>query len=260
MTPIWIFGPCALESELLYFRTGELLASIMEGRDWYYKASFDKANRTSIEGKRGVGLEKGLEIFSKFKEKFPTIKLITDVHECYQVEKLQPVIDCIQIPAFLCKQTDLLKECALHFNKINIKKGQWISPNTIVKSIDKIKSINQNTEIWLSERGTQFGYNKLVVDFSSVDFLKQHFDRVILDCTHSTQNVESDGFMHGDSLLAKKYMLASSIFGYNGVFAEVHPEPEIAISDGTCQLKIDTIPKLLEEYDEFSKVFNKYEK
>ncbi|MBK6949576.1 MAG: 3-deoxy-8-phosphooctulonate synthase [Haliscomenobacter sp.] len=188
-------------------------------------------------------------MFYDFKKAFPGAKLTTDVHESFQVRELVELVDCIQIPAFLCRQTDLITECAKYFQTINIKKGQWISPENIIHSVSKIKQINPNANVWLTERGTQFGYSKLLVDFGSLSLLCKSFDRVILDCTHSTQYVTNEGFTVGDSILAEKYFLASSIFGYHGVFAEVHIDPENAISDSTCQIHLNRIEHLIEKYD-----------
>ena len=144
---VWILGPCAMENEEMFVKTAENINSIMSKDDeWYMKASFDKANRTSLHGARGIGLEDAIKIWKKTKEKFPHMKFITDVHECWQVEKLSEVIDVIQIPAFLCRQTDLIVESAKHFNKINIKKGQWLGPNNLIKSVDKVKETNPDCE------------------------------------------------------------------------------------------------------------------
>ncbi len=221
----------------------------MQERDWYYKASFDKANRSAVSAKRGPGLDSGLQIFRDFKQQYPNIRLLTDIHECYQAELLAPYIDCIQIPAFLCRQTDLLLECALHFNRINIKKGQWVSPENIVHAADKVRSKNQLAEVWLCERGTQFGFDRVVVDFRSVDLFARVFDKVVLDCTHSTQSTTADGRTTGNRGLAEKFLLASSLFGYSGVFAEVHPRPTLALSDPDCQIEIARLPNLLRRFD-----------
>jgi 2-dehydro-3-deoxyphosphooctonate aldolase (KDO 8-P synthase) len=238
-----------MESTDLYFETGEHLRLLMTDRDWYYKASFDKANRSTVTGWRGPGLESGLRMFRDFKQTFPGIKLLTDIHECYQAELLAPYIDCIQIPAFLCRQTDLLLECASHFDKINIKKGQWVSPENIAQASDKVRSKNPEAEVWLCERGTQFGYDRVVVDFRTVDLFKRVFDKVVLDCTHSTQSTAADGKTTGNRGLAEKYLLASSLFGYTGVFAEVHPRPAEALSDADCQIELARLPNLLGRFD-----------
>lgn len=254
MNQLFILGPCALESSSMYFRLGDRLNRLLVGRDWYYKASFDKANRSSIEGQRGIGLEEGIKIFRNFKADNPHIRLTTDVHECYQVEKLVGIIDCIQIPAFLCRQTDLIVESARHFDKINIKKGQWMSPENMAKVVDKVRKVNPSAEIWLTERGSQFGYDKLMVDFGAVEYYSRHFDKVLLDCTHSTQFKNSQGYTSGDRKLAEKYFLSASLFGYNGVFAEVHDDPKNAISDQDCQLDINNLSNFISVSDKINSI------
>jgi 2-dehydro-3-deoxyphosphooctonate aldolase (KDO 8-P synthase) len=219
----------------------------MEGKDWIYKASFDKANRSSIDGKRGPGIDESIKIFKNFKKKYPNVRLTTDVHEVWQVEKLSEVIDIIQIPAFLCRQTDLLVECAKHFNVVNIKKGQWMSPQNMAKGVDKIKNTNPNCEAWVTERGTQFGYGQLIVDFAAVDVLNKVYDKVILDCTHSTQRLKPNGRTGGSGEMAVKYFKVSDTFGYDGVFAECHPNPPMAYSDADCQIQLDDMVNLLKK-------------
>ena len=246
MKPVWILGPCAIDNRELYFSIAEHLNGFMGDRYWFYKASFDKANRTSLYGNRGVGLEESLEIFKDIKVSFPNIKLTTDVHEVWQVEKLSPYIDAIQIPAFLCRQTDLITECAKNFDIVNVKKGQWLGPNNLVESIDKIKETTPSTQAWICDRGSSFGYDKLIVDFTIVDELKKYYDRVILDCTHSTQRSRKIYGLQGDRNLAERYLLSSSIFNYDGVFAETHPKPEESASDGACQIILSGLQDLIE--------------
>ena len=166
----WILGPCSIESAELYLDTLEHINSVMSPEDdWYMKASFDKANRTSLHGGRGPGMDYSIEVWQEAKKRFPNVKLLTDVHETHQVEKLAEVIDAIQIPAFLCRQTDLIVECAKHFSAINIKKGQWLGPNNLIKSVDKVKETNPDCEAWICDRGTNFGYYDLFVNFGIVD-------------------------------------------------------------------------------------------
>lgn len=242
---IFILGPCAMESEKIFFESLTYLAKIMDGRRWFFKTSFDKMNRTSLHGARGLGLEHSLEIWKEAKKKYPQVQFLTDVHEVHQVEKLAGVIDCIQIPAFLCRQTDLIVECAKHFDKINIKKMQHLGPHNLIKSVDKIKETNPDCEAWLCDRGTPLGYDHLIVDFTIVDTLKKHYDRVLLDATHSVQRSRAVYGVQGDRELAKRYFLAADLFNYDGVFAEVHPDPECAISDGDCQIHLKDLPDLL---------------
>ncbi len=247
MSKTYILGPCSIETEELYNEIGSSLVPIMEGKDWIYKASFDKANRSSIDGKRGPGIDESIEMFKNFKQKYPNIRLTTDVHEVWQVERLSEVIDIIQIPAFLCRQTDLVVECAKYFPVVNIKKGQWMSPQNMSKGVDKIKNVNPDCEAWVTERGTQFGYGQLIVDFAAVDILNKVYDKVILDCTHSTQRLKPNGRTGGSGEMAVKYFKVSDTFGYDGVFAECHPNPPMAYSDADCQIQLDDMINLLKE-------------
>ena len=238
-----------MESVEFYLDTAKKLYKTMKGKNWYYKASFDKANRTSLYGGRGPGLEDALEAFKLVKQEFPDIKLVTDVHETHQVEKLADHIDCIQIPAFLCRQTDLIVESARHFDFINIKKGQWLGPENMIKSLDKVKDTNSNCEAWLCERGSSFGYDKMIVDFTIVDQIRNMFDRFVLDCTHSTQRSRHVHVKQGDPILAERFLVASDIMNYNGVFLETHPKPCEATSDADCQIPLDRIKKLVKIHD-----------
>ena len=242
----WILGPCSIESAELYLDTLEHINSVMSPQDdWYMKASFDKANRTSLHGGRGPGMDYSIEVWQEAKKRFPNVKLLTDVHETHQVEKLAEVIDAIQIPAFLCRQTDLIVECAKHFSAINIKKGQWLGPNNLIKSVDKVKETNPDCEAWICDRGTNFGYYDLFVNFGIVDELKQYYDKVLLDCTHSIQRSRAVYGTQGDRKLAERYFLAADIFNYDGIFAEVHPNPPEATSDGDCQLYLSELENLV---------------
>ena len=251
---IYIFGNCAYENWDTLLRTATELNSIMRGKDFYMKASFDKANRTSINGKRGMGLENTIIAFHQLKKHFPKIKLITDAHECWQVEKLVPYIDAIQIPAFLCRQTDLIVECAKHFDKINIKRMQHLGPNNLIKSVDKIKETNPDCEAWLCDRGSNYGYDHLIVDFTIIDELKRVYDKVVLDCTHSVQRSRMAYGMQGDRGLAEKYFLTGAVFGYDGLFAEIHPDPPTAISDGDCQIYLDRFRGLMEKHGQIKRI------
>jgi len=249
---LYILGPCAIDSEELYLSIADHLVPLMGDRNWLYKASWDKANRTSVTGGRGVGLERGLDLFREVKRKYPKIKLTTDVHEVWQVEKLSEAIDVIQIPAFLGRQTDLVVECARHFNFVNIKKMQHLGPRNVIKSLDKIKDINPKAEAWLTERGTSLGYDHEIVDFTVVDEIRKYYDRFIFDVTHSTQRSRAEYGVQGDPVLAGRYFLASEIMGYNGVFAEVHPDPKKSTSDGDCMIHLKEIAGLVERRELFS--------
>jgi len=234
----YILGPCSIESEDNFMLVAETLYPLMNGKDWYLKGSFDKANRTSIHSNRGPGLDEGINIMRNVKDRFPGIKIVTDIHEPNQALPLSDVVDVIQIPAFLCRQTDLLVECAKHFNIINVKKGQWLSADAMKHAVTKIKEVNPDCQVWVTERGSNFGYDRLIVDFRGVDVMKEFADKVIFDCTHSTQ-MAGDGITGGSRKLAKQYSLAARIFEYDGVFVETHPDPNNAISDAGSQVELD---------------------
>lgn len=245
-----ILGPCALESLTSSIKILEDVLPIVKNKDFYFKASYDKANRTSHNSKRGLGYIDSMLIFKDLKKTYPNLKITTDIHteEIMRLVKDMGVIDMVQIPAFLCRQTDLLIEAALHFNKINVKKGQWLSPEKVEHIVEKIKYVNPDAEVWITERGTTFGYNKLLVDFSAVDTLKSYADKVILDCTHSTQSFNKNNYTSGNRELAKKYIQVAKIFGFDGIFAEIHPEPDNAISDKESQIELSWIKDNLSLY------------
>ena len=163
------------------------------------------------------------------------------------------LIDLIQIPAFLCRQTDLIVECARVFDKINVKKGQWLGPDNLIKSVDKIRETNENCEAWVSDRGSNFGYYDLFVNFGIVDKLKEYYDKVILDCTHSIQRSRAVYETQGDRRLAERYFLAADIFNYDGVFAEVHPDPDNSVSDGDCHLQLQELGALVSKAKNISR-------
>jgi len=250
-----ILGPCSVQDRKTYLDIADILVNQMKDYDnWYYKASFDKANRTSIYGGRGPGLEESIELFHEVKEKYPGIKLTTDIHEPWQAEKLKGVVDVVQIPAFLCKQTDLLVASAENFDKVNVKKGQWVGPDVLLISVDKIKSTNPNVEAWICDRGSNFGYDKLITDLTIVDELKSVYDKVILDCTHSTQRSRKVYGTQGDPILAERHFLGAPIYNYDGIFAEVHDNPKSSPSDGDCMIKIERLDSLLEKQENILKL------
>jgi len=234
----YILGPCSIETEDNFLEVAKTLDGYMGTKEWYLKGSFDKANRTSIHSDRGPGLDEGIRIMQSIKEAYPNIKIVTDIHESNQALPLSDVVDVIQIPAFLCRQTDLLVACAKNFNIINIKKGQWLSADAMKHAVAKIKEVDPNCEVWVTERGSNFGYDRLIVDFRGIDVMKEFADKVILDCTHSTQ-MAGEGITGGSRKLAKQYAQAAKIFEYDGVFIETHPDPENAISDSASQVELD---------------------
>lgn len=243
----YIIGPCSLENYELSHKVLSGVHPYMEGKDFYFKGSYDKANRSSITGKRGPGLEEGMEIFKQLKKDFPGLKVTTDVHETYQIEMISDVVDLVQIPAFLCRQTDLLVESARLFDTVNIKKGQWMSPQNMVKGVDKLKTTNPNCSVWVTERGTALGYSQFIVDFAAVDLLKEHFDKVILDCTHSAQLTKPNGRIGGNPTLAKRYFKAADIFEYDGVFVETHPNPPLSYSDADSVIPLKEMKSMLDQ-------------
>ncbi len=237
MKPIFIAGPCVIESaELLDIVAAELV-KIKEATnvEIYFKASFDKANRTSIHSFRGPGLEKGLQMLSDVKEKYG-LPLLTDIHESYQAAAAGNVVDVLQIPAFLCRQTDLLVEAAKTGRTVNIKKAQFLSGDDMRYPVEKCREAGAQT-VWLTERGNIYGYNNLVVDFRNIPLMKQYADRVIMDCTHSVQRPGgSNGTTGGDRQYVPQMAMAAKVFEADGYFFETHPDPEKALSDGPNML------------------------
>lgn len=198
---------------------------------FYFKASFDKANRTSIHSFRGPGLERGLQMLADVREKYG-LPLLTDIHESWQAKAAGEVVDVLQIPAFLCRQTDLLVEAAKTGRTVNIKKAQFLSGEDMKYPVEKCREAGAK-EVWLTERGNSFGYNNLVVDFRNLPVMAQYADRVIMDCTHSVQRPGgAGGKTGGDRSFVPMMALAAKAFGAQGYFFETHPNPEEALSDG----------------------------
>lgn len=246
---LYILGPCCMESPDLYLNTAKKLDEIVGiyvyNEEWYYKSSFDKANRTARSGGRGVGFEHGCELLKEVKVQNPLLQITTDVHECWQMEKLAEAgVDLIQIPAFLARQTDLLAEAGRCFENVHVKKAQFMSPDSAKYIPEKVRVGEKAKEVWISERGVMFGYGQVLPDFGAVPTLKHAFDRVLLDCTHSTQRRKGD-FTGGDRELGERYWLSARTLGYDGVFAEVHPNPPAAVSDGDCQIYLSRVSNLL---------------
>uniref|UniRef100_UPI004026ABAE 3-deoxy-8-phosphooctulonate synthase n=1 Tax=Alloprevotella sp. TaxID=1872471 RepID=UPI004026ABAE len=213
-----------------------------------FKASFDKANRTSIHSFRGPGIEKGLQMLADVKSKYG-LPLLTDIHESYQAQAAGEVVDVLQIPAFLCRQTDLLVEAAKTGCIVNIKKAQFLSGDDMRFPVEKCREAGAN-EVWLTERGNMFGYNNLVVDFRNLPIMKHYADRVIMDCTHSVQRPGGAGTTTGgDRQFVPAMAMAAKAFGAQGYFFETHPDPDHALSDGPNMLYLhdlaDVVNKLL---------------
>lgn len=247
MKPLFIAGPCVIESaELLDCVAAELVKIKQNtGLEIYFKASFDKANRTSIHSFRGPGLEKGLQMLADIKAKYGLL-LLTDIHESYQAEAAGQVVDVLQIPAFLCRQTDLLVEAARTGCVVNIKKAQFLSGEDMQFPVEKCREAGAET-VWLTERGNIYGYNNLVVDFRNIPLMKSYADRVIMDCTHSVQRPGgAGGKTGGDREFVPQMALAAKAFGADGYFFETHPDPDHALSDGPNMLYLDELAKVVQ--------------
>ncbi len=245
---IFIAGPCVIESQELLDTVAEKLVKINKdlGVEIIFKASFDKANRTSISSFRGPGLERGLQMLSKVKEKFG-LKLLTDIHESHQAQAVGEVVDVLQIPAFLCRQTDLLIAAAKTGKTVNIKKAQFLSGQDMRYPVEKAKEAGAK-EVWLTERGNAFGYNNLVVDFRNIPDMREIVDTVIMDCTHSVQRPGgSNGKTGGDRKFVPSMALAAKAFGASGYFFEVHPTPDLGLSDAANMLQLDNLEPLIAE-------------
>lgn len=246
MQPIFIAGPCVIESPELLNTVAEELVRINNklGTDIIFKASFDKANRTSIHSFRGPGLEKGLQMLADIKSKYG-LRILTDIHESYQAAPAGEVCDVLQIPAFLCRQTDLLVAAAKTGKIINIKKAQFLSGMDMKYPVEKALEAGAK-EIWLTERGNMFGYNNLVVDFRNIADMLTITPRVVMDCTHSVQRPGAGGGKtSGDRRFVPNMALAAKAFGANGYFFEVHPDPDHALSDGPNMLYLDKLEELI---------------
>lgn len=255
MSLFLISGPCVIESEELVFRCAKQLKEITErlGMDYYFKASFDKANRTSIDSFRGPGLEEGLRILKAVKDEFG-VKICTDIHEPWQAEQTAEVADIIQIPAYLCRQTDLLVAAGKTGKIINIKKGQFLAPWDMENVVRKIESTG-NKNIMLCERGSCFGYNNLVVDMTSIPEMQKFGYPVVFDATHSVQKPGGNGKSTGGN---REYVptlaMAAVAAGADGIFMEAHPNPPQALSDGSNSIALDDVEALLRQLVEIKKI------
>lgn len=248
MKPIFIAGPCVIESKELLDIVAQKLIYINKvcGTDIIFKSSFDKANRTSIRSFRGPGLEKGLQMLADIKEKYG-LRILTDIHESHQAETAGEVCDVLQIPAFLCRQTDLLVAAAKTGKTINIKKAQFLSGQDMRYPVEKAKDAGAK-EVWLTERGNTFGYNNLVVDFRNIPDMLDIVDTVIMDCTHSVQRPGAGGGKtSGDRRFVPNMALAAKAFGATGYFFEVHPDPDKGLSDGPNMLYLDDLEGIVKK-------------
>lgn len=252
-----IAGPCALESEEKVMFLSQSIKEITDrlGIEYYFKVSWDKANRTSASNFRGPGLEEGVKILQRVKTEVG-VKICTDIHEPYQAKEIAKVADIIQIPAFLCRQTDLLKAACETGKKLNIKKAQFLSPEEMIKVIGKCKEFGHE-DIMLCERGTAFGYNNLVVDMTGLVRMKRLGRPVVFDATHSVQ-VSGGGEGFGNSgnreyvpYMARAAMATGTV---DGLFLEVHDNPDKALCDGSCMLRLDMLERLLRELQAIKEV------
>jgi len=243
-----IAGPCQHESleQSLEIATQCKRVCDQFGIDYYFKASFDKANRTSVNGKRGRGLHETIRDFLDMKDKIPNLKILTDVHEREQVMWLKGIVDVMQIPAFLCRQTDLIQEVCKTDAIVNIKKGQFLAPWDVQGILSKTEGAK---EVWITERGTSFGYNTLVVDFTGLEYMLTNYNvPIVLDATHSVQKPGGNGTSSGGN---RDYVpgltRAASALGISNFFLEVHADPDNAPSDGPNMLKLENFEEVVRD-------------
>lgn len=244
--PIFIAGPCVIESMELLQTVAEELSRLRETLDIeiYFKASFDKANRTSLHSFRGPGMEKGLQMLQQIKEHYH-LPVLTDIHESYQAAPVAEVCDVLQIPAFLCRQTDLLVAAAKTGRIVNIKKAQFLSGKDMRYPVGKAVESGAK-EVWLTERGNCFGYNNLVVDFRNIPDMLEIVPRVIMDCTHSVQRPGGgQGITSGDRRFVPNMAYAAKAFGATGYFFEVHPDPDKGLSDAANMLQLNDLETII---------------
>lgn len=254
-----IAGPCVLEDFDTALYIAQFLKNLIPrfGFDYVFKASFDKANRTSLFSYRGPGLEKGLYWLEEIKKR-AGVKITTDVHETWQVKPVSEVVDIIQIPAFLCRQTDLVVEAAKTGKIVNIKKGQFMSPWDMKYVLQKAQAQNPE-EVMLTERGYSFGYRNLVVDFRSIPIMKGFGVRVIFDATHSVQLPGgAEGKSGGEREFIPYLIRAGVAVGADGIFMEVHPEPDKALCDGPNSLPLSDLENILQQIKDLRAVVEKH--
>lgn len=246
MKPLFIAGPCVIEdADVLDVVARELVRLQRTYQlDLFFKASFDKANRTSLTSYRGPGLERGLQMLADVKTKYG-LRLLTDIHEAYQAAPAAEVVDVLQIPAFLCRQTDLLVAAARTGKTVNIKKAQFLSGADMQYPVEKARESGA-TEVWLTERGNCFGYNNLVVDFRNIPDMLRWTPRVVMDCTHSVQRPgAAGGKTGGNREFVPAMALAAKAFGANGYFFETHPDPDHALSDGPNMIALSDLERVV---------------
>lgn len=245
---ILIAGPCVIESKEILDTVAAQLVVLRQKYPLqiYFKASFDKANRTSIHSYRGPGLERGMQMLADVKETYG-LPILTDIHESWQAQPVAEVADVLQIPAFLCRQTDLLLAAADTGRVVNIKKAQFLSGLDMEYPVQKVHERNQTAEVWLTERGNMYGYNNLVVDFRNLSDMHHFTKTVIMDCTHSVQRPgAAGGKTGGNREFVPAMAQAAKAFGADGYFFEVHPDPNHALSDGPNMLRLEDLEAVVE--------------
>lgn len=248
MKTTFIAGPCVIESAELLDIVAAKLVDINQrlGTDIIFKASYDKANRTSINSFRGPGIDKGLLMLNDIKEKYG-LRILTDIHEAWQAEHAGQVVDVIQIPAFLCRQTDLLIAAARTGKTVNIKKAQFLSGSDMRYPVEKARDTGAQ-DVWLTERGNMMGYNNLVVDFRNIPDMLDIVPTVIMDCTHSVQRPGgAGGKTGGDRRFVPQMAFAAKAFGATGYFFEVHPDPDKGLSDAANMLELNKLESLIQQ-------------
>ena len=236
-----IAGPCAIENRDVVMHTAETLKEVCNRLNMplFFKSSYDKANRTSLSS-RGIGMAEGLKILQEVKSTFE-LPILTDVHESWQCAPVAEVADVLQIPAFLCRQTDLLTAAARTGRVVNIKKAQFLSGLDMEFPVQKVRE-SGNDNVWLTERGNIYGYNNLAVDFRNISDMHKFTDMVIMDCTHSVQRPgAAGGKTGGNREFVPAMAVAAKAFGANGYFFEVHPNPDKALSDGPNMLQLENL-------------------
>ena len=252
-----IAGPCAMEDKATALHIAKSVNAICDKLDIHYifKASYRKANRSRLDSFTGIGDEKALQYIKEIGDELG-IETITDVHESHEVEMVKNYVTHLQIPAFLCRQTELLLAAGQSGLSINIKKGQFVSPEAMQFAVEKVKSTGNN-KIWLCERGTTFGYTDLVVDATSIYRMKQHGVPVVMDCTHAVQKPNTtEGVTGGDPSLIETISLSAVSTGADGLFMEVHPNPKEALSDPHTMLQLDKLEAILEKVMKIRQAIN----
>jgi len=260
LPPLVIAGPCVIESEEITFHTARELKDICAGLGLplVFKSSFDKANRSSLSSFRGPGIDMGLRILSDVKEKFG-IPVISDIHSIQEIAPAAEVLDALQVPAFLCRQTDLILAASETGKPVNVKKGQFLAPWDVKNIIDKFTSTG-NTNLFITERGTSFGYNNLVVDFRGLPLMRAFGYPVIFDVTHSLQLPGGQGSRSGGQReFAGPLARAAAAVGVDGLFMEVHPDPDKALCDGPNMLRLGNVLPLMKTVREIAAIADRRE-